>query len=127
MRSVWAIDEPSFVDWMSKVANARMSSAPGAVGHSPKRILVAAPGPQLEHDRAELLREQRVRGGHFHADARECRFEAEAGLDADEHQVERIGKGVDQRLLAPVGLGADEQARQVEAQRAPRSRARNRA
>ena len=115
MRSVWAIDEPSLVDWISKRREGADLVGAGAVGHAPQRILVAAAGAKLEHDRAELLGEQRMRRRHFHADPGEGRFEAKAGLDADQHQVERIGKAVDDLALAAVGLGADEQAGQIEA------------
>ena len=45
-----------------------------------------------------------MRRDHFHADPRERRFQPQSRLDADEHQVERIGKAVDDLLLPPVIL-----------------------
>ncbi len=73
---------------------------PGPVGHAAQRVLLATSGAKLQNDRAQLLGEQGVGPGHFHADATERRLQAKARFDADQHQVERIGKAVDDLALA---------------------------
>ena len=70
-------------------------------------------GAKLEHHRAQLLREERMGGGHFLADAGEGRFEPQSSFDADQHQVERVGKGVDDFLLTALGANANQQRRHV--------------
>ncbi len=88
---------------------------PGTVGHAAERILLAPAGAELQHHRAELLGEERMRPGHLHADPAECRFKAEARFDANQHQVERVGKAVDDFPLAARRARAHPKARKIEA------------
>ena len=92
-----------------------------AIRHPPQGILVAAAGAKLQHDRAELLGQPWVRIRHFHADPGERRFQAEPRLDADQHQVEGIGKSVDDLALPAVGLRGEEDRLGDKGPPAPRS------
>ena len=80
-------------------------------------IFVAAACTQLKDDHAELLRKTRMRSRHFHSDAGKCGFQSQARLDANEHQIERVGEAVDEIPLPPVGASADVDVRQIEPQR----------
>jgi hypothetical protein len=103
MRSVCAIDEPSLFDWISRSQRRGFHrlrrGRPCAAAH-----LLAAAGAKLEHDRAKLLGSKGATG-HFHADAAEG-ASSPARFDADQHQVERIGKAVDDVRCA-VGASTD--------------------
>ena len=57
-----------------------------------------------------------MRFDHLAADPVHCRFHAEAGLYADEHQVQTIREAMGHGLAPPVRLGGDDQVREIQSQ-----------
>ena len=74
-----------------------------------------APRPahlELEVGDGELFADHRARMGQLAGDPAHGRVEPQAGLDADDHQVERVGKAQEDRLAAPFLAVADDEVGQ---------------
>ena len=71
---------------------------PGADAQVAEHLLAGAAHLDLEVGDGELLAEDRARVGQLRRHPAHRRVEPEAGLDADDHQVERVGQAEEDPL-----------------------------
>ena len=74
----------------------RSSSTPVRSIQSVQRVLTPHTGVHAPVHHQKLVRELRMKQHHFSADAQNRRVETDAGLDANEQQVQR--SGIDRRI-----------------------------
>ena len=80
---------PSWSAWMIARREARDLGRRGALGELLERVVAGLADPHLAERERELLRERAV---HVLGQLRDRAVEAEAGLDGDGEQVERVGQ-----------------------------------
>ena len=82
----------------------------GAIRQIAQRVRSAGAGEQLEAHEPKLAREIDVRELELLRDARHRLVESEARLDADDHQVERIGERQPDAVLALLRFAREDEA-----------------
>ena len=110
--------EPNFSAWMITAATERMSSTPVRIPRSRSTSLRGRPICDLKVGDRELLAEDRARAGQLGGHPPHRQVEPEAGLDADNHQVERIGQAEKDRLHPLLPDLVDDHTRYIVSDRA---------
>ena len=108
--------EPNLSAWISTAASERRSGTPVRAPSSCRTSARGRPICNWKFDRANLFGQDAVGLLHFLDHLAHRLIEAQARLDADDHQVQGVGQGEKDRLLAPAAEDADDQVGQVEQQ-----------
>ncbi len=99
-RSASAIEVPKVADWISTVTKLATSTHAGAFGHVAQHADLVLAGLDLVGDHLEFVGQRGEAGADFLGDADDRLVQRLAGLDADQHHVQRVGKAVGDLLLA---------------------------
>ena len=99
MRSAWAMLVPKRSAWISIAASDCSAGVAGALPEVLQRVGARQADARFHVGDAELAADRRVGERQLLPDALHGGVDGEAGLDADDHQVERVGQAVRQRLL----------------------------
>ena len=99
-RSASAIEVPNCWHWISTVTNDGDVRHAAALGHVLQHARLVLAGLHLVADQLEFVGEVGKAGAQLLRDADDRLVERLAGLDADQHHVEAVGKAVGDLLLA---------------------------
>ena len=115
MRSAWPTFAPNFCDWTSSVARAFSSSRPVLEASSLQGVAPRFARAQLQVELPEFLADLLAGKAHLLADALDRRVQAHARLDADNEQVEGVGKAEGEVFFPFGNLARKPEVREVKA------------